>query len=93
MIIIDKEEYVKVYNPTASGEGNQPKYLYIPVNEYLAKKETFASLSYRKEEPKKGALIDSTVPLLLPGTGDQFTVVCSQTLPSRFKEKGGHHLF
>ncbi len=53
VIIIDKEEYVKVYNPSTS-EGS-PKYLYIPVNEYLAKKETYRSLSYRKEEPKKGS--------------------------------------
>ena len=56
VIIIDKEEYVKVQNPKATEGTNlqgNPKYLYIPVNEYLAKKETYASFSYRKEEPKK----------------------------------------
>ncbi len=53
VIIIDKEEYVKVYNPGASA--GSPKYLYIPVKEYLAKKGTYKSFSsYRKEEPKKG---------------------------------------
>jgi len=33
VVIIDKEEYVKVYNPRGPEGGNQPKYLYIPVNE------------------------------------------------------------
>jgi hypothetical protein len=41
VIIIDKEEYVKVVNPNASKGKDQPKYLYIPVNEYLSKKEIY----------------------------------------------------
>ncbi len=53
VIIIDKHEYVKVLNPRASEGGSQPKYLYIPVEEYLAKKEAFAALSMRSEEGKK----------------------------------------
>jgi hypothetical protein len=51
VIIIDKEEYVKVLNPRASEGKDQSKYLYIPVNEYLAKKETFTTP--RIEEAKK----------------------------------------
>jgi hypothetical protein len=39
VVIIDQEEYVKVLNPNASEGKDQPKYLYIPVDEYLSKKE------------------------------------------------------
>jgi hypothetical protein len=53
VIIIDKEEYVKILNPKTSEAKDQPKYLYIPVNEYLAKKETFTTPSIRMEEVKK----------------------------------------
>jgi len=51
VFIIDKQEYVKVSNPKASGGGNEPKYLYIPVDEYLSKKETFTTpvISVKKE--------------------------------------------
>src|SRR4030043_980371 len=50
VIIIDRQEYVKVQNPRISEGSDQPKYLYIPINEYLAKKETFIAPSIRKEE-------------------------------------------
>ncbi|OGP73466.1 MAG: hypothetical protein A2V86_02455 [Deltaproteobacteria bacterium RBG_16_49_23] len=53
VIIIDKHEYVKVINPRVSEGGNQPKYLLIPVEEYLAKKEAFAAPSIRGEEGRK----------------------------------------
>jgi hypothetical protein len=86
VIIIDKEEYVRVYNPKPSEGGNQAKYLYIPVNEYLAKKETFASLSYRKEEPKKGASSIQPPPPP-PGTGDQFTVSIQKPVSPGLKKK------
>ncbi|RPJ04775.1 MAG: hypothetical protein EHM36_09365, partial [Deltaproteobacteria bacterium] len=72
VIIIDKETYVKVYNPRAS-EGGSPKYLYVPVKEYLAKKETYATPSYRKEEPKKGSS-STQVSSLTPSVGDQIPV-------------------
>jgi hypothetical protein len=52
VVIIDKQEYVKVDNPRASGGRNEPKYLYIPVDEYLSKKETFISpVIEAKREP------------------------------------------
>jgi hypothetical protein len=53
VIIIDREEYVKVLNPKATAGGNQPKYLYVPMNEYLSKKEMYTTPSIRKEETKK----------------------------------------
>ncbi len=62
VIIIDKEEYVKVLNPRASEGKDQPKYLYVPVNEYLSKRETFATPTIRKEEVKKESSTASTKP-------------------------------
>jgi hypothetical protein len=62
VIIIDREEYVKVLNPKASAGGNQPKYLYIPMNEYLSKREMYTTPSIRKEETKKELPIALTKP-------------------------------
>ena len=53
VVIIDKLEYVKVVNPAVSEGASQPKYLYIPVDEYLAKKESFTTAVPRKEESRK----------------------------------------
>jgi len=85
MVIIDKEEYVKVNNPRGPEGGNQPKYLYIPVNEYRAKKETFTTPSYRKEEPRKETSSTQSSPL--PGPGDQVTVSASKPTLSGLKKK------
>ncbi len=85
VIIIDKEEYVKVYNPSTS-EGS-PKYLYIPVNEYLAKKETYRSLSYRKEEPKKGSPSSTPPSSSSPGGGGDHLVSALQSSSSGLKKK------
>ena len=62
VVIVDREEYVKVLNPRAPGGGNQPKYLYIPVNEYLSKRESFTTPTIPKEESKKEFPISSTQP-------------------------------
>ena len=62
VVIIDKEEYVKVLNPRASEGKDQPKYLYVPVNEYLSKKQTFTTPSIRMEEVKKESPATSTKP-------------------------------
>jgi hypothetical protein len=62
VVIIDKEEYVKVLNPRASEGKDQPKYLYVPVNEYLSKRETFTTPPLRKEEVKKESPAASTKP-------------------------------
>jgi hypothetical protein len=52
VVIIDKEEYVKVLNSKASEGRDQPKYLYIPVNEYLSNREAFATPPVRTPETK-----------------------------------------
>jgi hypothetical protein len=62
VVIIDKEEYVKVLNPRASEGKDQPKYLYVPVNEYLSKKQTFTTPSIQMEEVKKESSATSTKP-------------------------------
>jgi len=53
VIILDEEKYVKVPNPKASEGSDQPKYLYVPLNEYLSKRETFVTPPARKTEVKK----------------------------------------
>ena len=62
VIIIEKQEYVKVLNPKASEEKDRPKYLYIPVNEYLSNRGTYATPAFRKEEFKRESPAASTKP-------------------------------
>ena len=62
VVIVDREEYVKVLNPRTPEGGDQPKYLYIPVNEYLSKRESFTTPTIPKEESKKEFPISSTKP-------------------------------
>ena len=59
VVIIDKEEYVKVLNPKASEAGGQPKYIYVPVKEYLAKEDSFATTASQKEQPSKDARLSA----------------------------------
>jgi hypothetical protein len=53
VVIIDQEEYVKVLNPKAFEGKGQSKYLYIPVNEYLSKRDTFSNLAPWEEVKKE----------------------------------------
>jgi hypothetical protein len=53
VVVIDKLEYVKVVNPAASEGTSQPRYLYIPVDEYLARKGIFTTATSREEEARK----------------------------------------
>jgi hypothetical protein len=62
VIIIDKEEYIKILNPKVSEGKNQPKYLYVPVNEYLSRRGTFSTPAIQKEEVKKESITASTKP-------------------------------
>jgi hypothetical protein len=64
VVIVEGEEYVKVLNPKALEKGDQPKYLYIPVDEYLSKRETFAipTPAIQKEEAKKEFPVASVKP-------------------------------
>ncbi len=84
VIIIDKEEYVKVYNPSASA--GSPKYLYIPVKEYLAKKRTYNSTSYKQEDPRKGPSA-SLPPSQSPPGGYPVLVSAPQPSSSGLKKK------
>ncbi|MFB3887452.1 MAG: hypothetical protein ACE144_19715 [Thermodesulfobacteriota bacterium] len=63
VVIVDREEYVKILNPKALDKGDQPKYLYIPVDEYLSKREAFAAPvpAPQKEEVKKEFSVSSPV--------------------------------
>ncbi len=83
VVIVDREEYVKVLNPRASEGGNQPKYLYVPVNEYLSKRESFITSTIAKEEDKKGFLIPSTSSITPPPSEREREIVSPS--PSRPK--------
>jgi hypothetical protein len=76
VVIIDKQEYVKVYNPQAMEGGDQPKYLYIPVDEYLSKRETFTTPA-TKVESKKEVTLSPSKPSLLATEGESI----SKSLP------------
>jgi len=62
VVIVDRAEYVKVLNPRALEKSDQPKYLYIPVDEYLSKRETFTSAAIQKDEAKKESPTSSMKP-------------------------------
>ena len=63
VVIIDKEEYIKVLNPKASDGRDQPKYLYVPVQEYLSHKEAFTATTTAIEAVKKEPSVTPTKPL------------------------------
>ena len=73
VVIIDREEYVKVLNPTALEKGDQPKYLYIPVDEYLSKRETFTSVAIQQKDAKKESPISSVKPSPYPVEKEVFS--------------------
>ena len=79
VIIIDKEEYVKVLNPKASEGRDQPKYLYIPVNEYLSNKEAFATPPVQTAEAKKEA---PTASAKAPSSLEEEGLVVSPSKPT-----------
>jgi hypothetical protein len=62
VIIIDKEEYVKVLNKRVSEGKDQPKYLYIPINEYLSDRGAYTIPAIQKEESKRESSVASTKP-------------------------------
>ncbi|OGP96467.1 MAG: hypothetical protein A2157_07825 [Deltaproteobacteria bacterium RBG_16_47_11] len=62
VVIIDKAEYVKVLNPKASDGKGQPKYLYVPVKEYLSNKESFTAATMPIEGLKKESSVTPTKP-------------------------------
>ncbi len=62
VVIIDQQEYVKVLNPKASEGKDQPRYLYVPVNEYLARKETFTATTTQAVGVKHASAATSEKP-------------------------------
>ncbi len=82
VIIIDKEEYVKVLNPKASEGSDQPKYLYISVSEYLSHREAFTALPARAVEVKKEA---PAAPTKAPSSLEEESLVVS---PSKSTDLG-----
>ncbi len=60
IVIIDGMEHVKVLNPRSSEKGDHPKYLYVSVDEYLSKRELYATPIVKKEEAK-GESLPSTI--------------------------------
>jgi hypothetical protein len=53
VVLIDGQEYVKVVNLKAAEGKDQPRNLYVPVDEYLAKRETMTASLPSKEIPSK----------------------------------------
>jgi hypothetical protein len=78
IIIVDNEKYVKVLNPKASEGKDQPKYLYVSVNEYLSKKESFATPFVKKVEAKKETLPASAK---TPSSVEEESLVVSASKP------------
>ena len=87
VVFIDKEEYVKVYNSMPSGNGSQPKYLYVPVKEYLANKEKYASSAHRKEEAKKGPSSPALVSPSPSAAGGSVVVASPKPSSAALKKK------
>jgi hypothetical protein len=87
VVFIDKEEYVKIYNSVPSGEGSQSKYIYVPVKEYLANKEKYASNAYRKEEAKKGPSSPASSSLSTPAAGEPIAVASPKSPSPALKKK------
>ncbi|MGQ9647655.1 MAG: hypothetical protein ACUVWO_14105 [Thermodesulfobacteriota bacterium] len=54
VVIIDEEEYVKITNPEASKGPNRSHYLYLPVDEYLSRREAFITAVPPSEMTAKG---------------------------------------
>jgi hypothetical protein len=79
VIIIDREEYVKVVNPKASETANEQKYQYIPINDYLLKKGAFSPALPQKEDQRMDIPVSPKPPV--SAVGKEVLVVSSQVSP------------
>ena len=94
VVIIDKEEYVKVLNPKDSDGKDQPKYLYVPVQEYLSHKESFnASTTTAIEAVKKESASTPTKPSSCIIRGRDARGISVEIGASTLEEEGVNHLF
>jgi hypothetical protein len=87
VVILDGEEYVKVLNPKASEKGEQPLHLYIPVNEYLSKRESFTTPAIQKEEVKKEFPIPSMEPSRSETEGETASIPSPTSRLQNLKKK------
>ncbi len=87
VIIIDEKEYVKVSNPEASDGKNQPKYLYVPVQEYLSHKETFTAMTTPIEGVRKEPSVTPSKPSSSLLEEETLAVSLSKPTASRLKKK------
>jgi hypothetical protein len=85
VVIIDEEEYVKVVNPNRSEAGQSP-YLYIPVNEYLSKKQVLADSTFPSAGTKEG-VSPSTPQTPDSKEKEAFMVSSSPSTPHELKRK------
>ncbi len=88
VVIIDKEEYVKVVNPKVSDGKNQPRYLDVPVQEYLSHKESFnanttAAVEGIRKDPSSPPTKSSAALL----EEETLAVSMSKPAPPRLKKK------
>jgi hypothetical protein len=60
VVLIDGEEYVKITNPKTAEATGQSTYLYVPVNEYLSKTETFDTSIPASGAATKGASVPTS---------------------------------
>ena len=88
VVIIDKEEYVKVLNPKDSDGKDQAKYLYVPVQEYLSHKESFnASTTTAIEAVRKESASTPTKSSSALLEEETLAVSLSKSAPPRLKKK------
>lgn len=87
VVIIDGEEYVKVTNPKGSAETGQSPYLYIPVNEYLSKTETFATAIPPSGTTAKGTSTATSQTLKDSVEKEVFLVSRPSLMPQELKRK------
>jgi hypothetical protein len=87
VVIIDGEEYVKITNAKGSEGTGQSPYLYVPVNEYLSKKETFVTSTPPSEATKKGT--STSTSQTLPDSGEKEVSLVSRSsfMPQELKRK------
>jgi hypothetical protein len=87
VVLIDGEEYVKVTNPKGSEGTGQSPYLYVPVNEYLSKRETFVTSISPSSATTKGTSTSTSQPLRDSVEKEVFLISHSSSMPQELKRK------
>ncbi len=85
VLIIDRHEYVKVLNPQGTEGGKQPKYLYVPVDEYLSRKDYYSAATPKGKSPKVSSERES--PISLPITQERDVASTSLSVSPRIPLK------